>query len=549
VASSSLAASSSSTFPRIPPADALAPPTVPRRVELRVHPDVALDEAALRRAAAREAKLSEAEVAQVVVRRRAIDARRGHVWLQLVVELSLRGEARLHAAQPQPLALPTLHGEPPVVIVGAGPAGMFCAWALAQRGVRALVLERGKPVRPRRHDLATLAKRGVLDPESNYCFGEGGAGTFSDGKLYTRAHKRGDLQAVLEAFVGYGAPAEILVDARPHIGTNRLPKVITGMREHLQNAGVELVFERRVDGLVTAGSRVTGVRTRGEVVPARAVVLAVGHSARDVTAWLRAAGVPLTAKPFAVGVRLEHPQALIDGLQYGGLAGHPALGAAAYRLVEQAAGAGAFSFCMCPGGFIVPAATEPGGQVVNGWSPSSHAGRYANSGFVTEVGPAQLAAAGLDPNDVFAGMELQRRLERAAYEAGGGAYVAPAQRVDDFVAGRASAMLPACSYPRGLRPARLDVLLGSLAEPLREALRRIGARMPGFVSSEAVAVGVESRTSAPVRTERDRDTCESPGIAGLHPCGEGAGFAGGIMSAALDGIRVAESVVRSLGRS
>ena len=520
---------------------------MPRRVELRVHPDVVLDEVALRRASAREAKLPEAEVARVVVRRRSIDARRGRVWLQLVVELWLRGEAPPAEARPQPLALPGLRGEPPVVIVGAGPAGMFCAWALARRGVRSIVLERGKPVRPRRHDLAALAKRGVLNPESNYCFGEGGAGTFSDGKLYTRAHKRGDVQEVLEALVGYGAPEEILVDARPHIGTNRLPRVITGMREHLVSAGVEIAFERRVDGLRTEGKRVGGVIVSGELVPARAVVLAVGHSARDVTRWLHAAGVPLTAKPFALGVRLEHPQALIDGLQYGGLAGHPALGAAAYRLVEQAAGAGAFSFCMCPGGFIVPAATEPGGQVVNGWSPSSRGGRYANSGFVTEVGPHQLAAAGLDPGDVFAGVELQRRIEQAAYEAGGGEYVAPAQRVDDFVVGRDSKELPACSYPRGLRAARLDVLLGRLAEPLREALRRIGERMPGFVSSEAVAVGVESRTSAPVRTERDRDTCESPGMAGLYPCGEGAGFAGGIMSAALDGIRVAESVARSLG--
>src|SRR5690606_10685332 len=249
--------------------------------------------------------------------------------------------------------------------------------------------------------------------------------------------------------------------------------VITAMREHLASAGVELRFEHRVDGLDTEGGRVMGVRVGGAIVSARAVVLAVGHSARDVTRWLHEAGAPLQAKPFAVGVRLEHPQALIDGLQYGGLAGHPALGAAAYRLVEQAAGAGAVSFCMCPGGVLVPAATEAGGQVVNGWSPSSRGGRFANSGFVTEVGPAQLAAAGLDPTDVFAGVELQRRIEQAAYEAGGGDYVAPAQRVDDFVAGRGSSTLPRCSYPRGLAAVRLDELLGGLAEPLREALRRI----------------------------------------------------------------------------
>ncbi len=446
---------------------------------------------------------------------------------------------------PQPVDLPPLTGEAPVVIVGAGPAGMFCAWALAQHGIRSRVLERGKRVRPRRHDLAALAKRGELNPDSNYCFGEGGAGTFSDGKLYTRAHKRGDLQRVLEALTGYGAPSSILVDARPHIGTNRLPRVITAMREHLENAGVEVCFEQTVEGLVVRGGRVVGVRVAGETIDARAVVLAVGHSARDVIGWLHEAGVPITPKPFALGVRLEHPQASIDQLQLGGLAGHPALGAASYRLVEQAAGVGSFSFCMCPGGFIVPAATEPGGQVVNGWSPSSRGGRYANSGFVTEVGPVQLKAAGLDPDDVFAGMEFQRRIERAAYDAGGGGYVAPAQRLDDFVAGRTSTELPPCSYPRGLTPARLDTLLGPLAEPITLALAAIGRRMPGFVSGDAIAVGVESRTSAPVRTERNREDLQSPGLGGLFPCGEGAGYAGGIMSAALDGIRVAEAIARA----
>ncbi len=518
-------------------------------MQLRVHPDVVLDPVALRRAAVRQARIADTEVATVVVRRRSIDARRGKVALQLVVEVWLRDEPRVQAEATSPVALPSLPGEPPVVIVGAGPAGMFCAWALAQRGIGSVVLERGKPVRARRHDLAALCKRGELDPQSNYCFGEGGAGTFSDGKLYTRAHKRGDVQRVLEAFVAYGSPPEIMVDARPHIGTNRLPRVITAMREHLASAGVSLLFDRRVDGLVAEGGRVTGVRLAGETIEARAVVLAVGHSARDVTRWLHEAGVPLSAKPFALGVRIEHPQALIDTLQYGGLAGHPALGAAAYRVVEQVDGAGAFSFCMCPGGFIVPAATEPGGQVVNGWSPSSRGGRYANSGFVTEVGPEQLAAAGYAPDDVFAGVELQRRLERAAFEAGGGGYVAPAQRLDDFVAGRASSALPQCSYPRGLAPARLDQLLGDLAAPMRAALQRLGQRMPGFVSSDAVAVGVETRTSAPIRTDRDRQTGQSPGMAGLYPCGEGAGHAGGIMSAALDGIRVAEAVERQLGTS
>jgi hypothetical protein len=391
--------------------------------------------------------------------------------------------------------------------------------------------------------LADLTQRGELNPESNYCFGEGGAGTFSDGKLYTRAHKRGKTRAVLEAFVAYGASPDILIDARPHIGTNKLPGVVTRMREHLESAGVRFAFGTRVDGLVRQGDAVTGVRLSGGVpVHARAVVVAPGHSARDVHGWLRDAGVRVSFKPFAIGVRIEHPQAFIDRLQFGDLAGHPALGAASYRLVEQACDAGVFSFCMCPGGFIAPAATEPGGQVVNGWSPSSRGGRFANSGLVTEVGLPQLDHAGLDPADPLAGVTYQRTLERSAYQAGGGDYVAPAQCLTDFAAGRDSPTLPPCSYPRGLKSARVDALLGPLAAPLRLALARVSEKMPGFVTDEAVAVAVESRTSCPVRVERDRDTLQALGCDALYPVGEGAGFAGGIMSAALDGIRAAEAI-------
>lgn len=510
-----------------------------------MHPDVLLDPKALTRAVAKRARVPIKEIAQVHVRRRSIDARRGRVALALVVEARMRDEPAMHAPRVEPVDLPALSEQPRVAIVGAGPAGTFCAWALAQHGIASTIFERGKAVRPRRLDLAALSKRGELQPDSNYCFGEGGAGTFSDGKLYTRAHKRGDVERVLRALVGYGASPDIQVDARPHIGTNRLPRVVGSMREHLEHAGVRFAFEQRVDGLRVEGDRVTGVVVGGQAIAASAVVLAVGHSARDVGQWLHRAGVKLEPKPFALGVRVEHPQALIDSLQFGALAGHPALGAAAYRLVEQAHGVGAFSFCMCPGGFIAPAATEAGGQVVNGWSPSSRGGRFANSGFVTEVGPPQLAAAGFDPGDVFAGVKLQRALEQAAYEAGGGAYVAPAQRVDDFVAGQPSADLPVCSYPRGVQPARVDTLLGDLARPLQQALRRIGERMPGFGSAEGIVVGVESRTSSPVRTVRDRATLQAPGREGLYPCGEGAGFAGGIMSAALDGIAVANAIARA----
>jgi uncharacterized protein len=506
-------------------------------IDLRVHPDAWLDPARLDREIRRAAGRRIGSGSWRVVRK-AIDARRGRVRLELRVELVPSGVAA--HTRPEPLSLPALQGATRVAIVGAGPAGMFCAWALAGRGIRSVVLERGKPVRPRRLDLAALTRRGDLDIESNYCFGEGGAGTFSDGKLYTRAYKRGDLDPVLEAFVAYGAPEAIRVDARPHIGTNKLPGVVTRMREHLESAGVEFRFQTRVEGLAVRGNRVIGVRLAGgETIDVPAVVVAVGHSARDVQLWLARAGAVVEPKPFAVGVRIEHPQAFVDRMQFGDLGGHPALGPASYRVVERVGDVGVFSFCMCPGGFMCPAATEPGAQVVNGWSPSSRGGRFANSGFVTEVGPRQLHDAGLDPADPWSGVELQRRLEARAYEAGGGSFVAPAQRLPDFVAGRGSTTLPPCSYPRGVAPERLDRLLGSLAGPLRTALGAIEVRMPGFVGSEAIAVGVESRTSCPLRTVRDDATGQCPTIAGLFPCGEGAGYAGGIMSAALGGIRIA----------
>lgn len=521
------------------------PPPAPR-VRVDLHPDVLLDEAALRRTGARAAGLREAEVRAVEVVHKSIDARRGKVRVHV--------ELALHTGQPPspvalaPQELPNLSGEPCVAIIGAGPAGMFCAWGLARAGVRALVLERGRPVRERRRDLAGLSQRGELDPESNYCFGEGGAGTFSDGKLYTRSTKRGPVDLVLRAFAGYGAPAEILVDARPHIGTNRLPKVITAMREHLIAAGVPVRFDARADALLVASGRAAGVRLRGgDEIPARAVVVAPGHSARDVQRWLRAAGVQLSFKPFALGVRIEHPQALIDRLQYGELAGHPALGAASYRLVEQTSAGAAFSFCMCPGGFIVPAATDPDMQVVNGMSPHERRGLFANSGLVTEVGPAHLAAAGLDPADPLAGVAYQAAFEAAAYTAGGGRFVAPAQALADFVRAAPSRALPPTSYHRGLHPARLDQLLGPLAPPLQAALDALGRRMPGFLGDQAIAVGVESRTSCPVRVDRDPETLQSPSTPGLYPCGEGAGFAGGIVSAALDGLRVAAAIARQLG--
>lgn len=519
---------------------------LPRYFDLAVGLDQ-LDDASLRRAVARELKLPETQLPAVDIRKRSIDARGGRVRFQLTVELD--------ASQwEQPVCRALVESRPsPVVIVGNGPAGLFCAYELARHGVAATVVDRGKPVQPRRRDLKLLNRGGVVDPDSNYCFGEGGAGTYSDGKLYTRAHKRGDVRDVLEVLVRHGAPQEILVDARPHIGSNRLPKVVDAMRVALESVGVQFLFGRRVTGLLSAeraGVRtLRGVSCREEEIPGRCVVIATGHSARDVYEFLHAAQVPLVAKEFALGVRVEHPQPFVNQAQYGRYAGHPALAAASYRLAHTEGENRVFSFCMCPGGWIVPAATEPGALVVNGMSLSRRDSPHANSGIVVGVSPTELARAGFAEHPLM-GIEFQARIERAAFDAGGGDLRAPAQRVTDFVQGRPSADLPSTSYIPGIQPASLDAVLDAgglpLAARLRRGLSRFEQKMPGFVSEAGVLVGVESRTSSPVRVLRDADTLECPNLAGMFPCGEGAGYAGGIMSAAMDGIRVARKVLSQL---
>lgn len=515
------------------------------QLDLVLHPDAAGD-AGLRRAAAVALGVAEDRITEIVWRRRTIDARHGKVRIQARVEVFV-DEAPPAAEASEVPSLPALKGEPAVVVVGAGPAGLFCAWGLALRGIRCVLVERGANVRGRRPALARLNREGVLDPDSNYCFGEGGAGTFSDGKLYTRATKRGDIDLVLKLLTACGAPARILYDARPHIGTNRLPRVVEAFRERLEDAGVVVRFNARVDELVLEGPQsrtLRGVRLAdGTVIPARAVVMATGHSARDVYALLHRHGVAMTAKGFALGVRIEHPQALIDRLQYGDLAGHAALGAAPYSLTRTEAGIGIYSFCMCPGGFIVAAATEPDGVVVNGMSPHARGSRFANSGLVVTVGPETFGAGPLD------GLGFQQRIEQAAFQAGGGRFRAPAARVTDFLARRISQSLPVSSYRPGMAPADLRAVLPPrIAEPLADALRHFDQRkLRGYVTEEAVLLGVESRSSAPVRIERDALTLESPSHAGLYPAAEGAGYAGGIVSAALDGLRIAEAIARRGG--
>ncbi len=515
---------------------------MPGEITLELGLDEPQDEASLRRLIEQKLGVPSSVIPGVIVEKRSLDARRGRVRFHLQVALS-------NPVQRPPLgglALREVRERPRIVIVGDGPAGLFCAYQLARHGLHALVLDRGKPVQPRRRDLKALNQAGQVDADSNYCFGEGGAGTYSDGKLYTRAHKRGNVRDVIELLTVHGAPEAILSDARPHIGSNRLPKVVTALRERLEAVGQKFEFDARVVGLVSeehGGRQVArGVRLAdGREIEADAVVLATGHSARDVFEWLVAAGVTLEPKSFALGVRIEHPQALINRLQYGVAAGHPKLPNAAYRIAETVAERGVFSFCMCPGGWVVPAATASGELVVNGMSLSRRDSPYANSGLVVGVEPSDWQHAGF--SGPLAGVQLQRQLEQAAFTAGGGALVAPAARASDFLAERASSTLPASSYIPGLIGADLALVLDSvgigLSGRLRAALARFARSMPGYASEEAVLIGVESRTSSPVRVPRDARTLASPQIDNLYPAGEGGGYAGGIVSAALDGMRVA----------
>jgi uncharacterized protein len=507
------------------------------------------DDEALQALVARRLSVPKEDLGPVHVRKRSLDARRGHVRFHLTVGF---GEAppreELGLPRPREVTRPA-----DVLIVGDGPAGLFCAHQLARSGIGATILERGKPVQPRRRDLRGLNRLGVVDPESNYCFGEGGAGTYSDGKLYTRAHKRGSVRDVIEILARHGAPEAILKDARPHIGSNRLPMVVTSLREELEAVGTVFRFGARVVGLLATGSgdsrRACGVRLAdGEELGARAVVLATGHSAADVHAMLEDLGVALERKPFAMGLRVEHPQVQINELQYGKAAGHPDLPAASYALAQTVDGRGVFSFCMCPGGWIVPASTEPGGLVGNGMSLSRRDSPHANSGLVVAVEPEDLDRIGL--SGVRGGLEVQRRIEAAAFQAGGGGLRAPATRLTDFAEGRGSSTVPASSYEPGLAAGDVAEVLAvsglGLAERLRSALRAFDRKLRGYVTEEAVLVAAETRTSSPVRVLRDRETFEAQGLGGLYPAGEGAGYAGGIMSAAMDGMRVAEAVAARL---
>lgn len=518
-----------------------------KTIIFKLKPAEAADEAIVKRAIAGELDIPIKNITGYRITKRSIDARARQAYIQLQAEVYINEVVPVQPAfDPE---LRNVSNAPHVVIVGAGPAGLFAALRLITLGYKPIILERGKDVRARRRDLAAINKLGVVNPESNYCFGEGGAGTYSDGKLYTRSTKRGNVQRILQLFVHFGADPDILVDAHPHIGTNKLPAIITAMREQIIACGGEVMFDTKLTDIVLDGDEIKGVKCNDDIfIGCRQVILATGHSARDIYELLHRKGIEVESKPFALGVRIEHPQQLIDSIQYHCDVRDEYLPPASYSVVAQEYGRGVFSFCMCPGGIIAPAATNHGEIVVNGWSPSKRNNHYANSGTVVAVDEKDYAQYGF--TGPLAGMRYQQMVEQKAYEAGGGKLVAPAQRMADFATGRASSTLPDCSYLPGLSSVQIkDVLPAEVSRALQKAVADFGNKMKGYYTNEAVLVATESRTSSPVRIPRDKETLQHIRIKGLYPCAEGAGYAGGIVSAAIDGERCAEALTAAVNQN
>jgi len=511
-----------------------------KETEIVCQPEQHEDEAALKKLAASALNISANQITGLKILKRSIDARGRKVVYRMQVRAFINEP---FLPESYTIQYPNVKDARPVIIIGAGPAGLFAALQCIESGLKPIILERGKDVKQRRRDLANINKQGLVNPESNYCFGEGGAGTYSDGKLYTRSTKRGDVNQVLRIFVAHGADEDILIDARPHIGTNKLPGIITAMRGSIQNAGGEVHFDTKVTGLLAEFGKIKGVKTAdGETWNAGAVILATGHSARDIFEMLHRQNILIEAKPFALGVRIEHPQEIIDKAQYHCEDRGEYLPPSYYSLVEQVDGRGVFSFCMCPGGIIAPCATEDKEIVVNGWSPSKRNNPYANSGTVVQINFEDVKGDDADP---FKLLRFQQEIEQVAFTAGGGNLVAPAQRMVDFVQGRISNDLPKNSYLPGTKSINLDEVLPDwIAGRLRKALPAFGQKMKGYYTNEAILVGVESRTSSPVKIPRDKETLQHPQVTGLFPCGEGAGYAGGIISAAIDGINCAAAAAK-----
>ncbi|HBS87883.1 MAG: FAD-binding protein [Bacteroidetes bacterium GWF2_38_335] len=508
------------------------------KIDLIVTPIEASDEKKILSIVSRQLKTPEHRIAYIRTLRKSIDARSRLIKVNLSLEIFI-DEKPQKRFQKQP-EWQNVNGKTPVVVVGAGPAGLFAALRLIEFGIKPIVIERGKDVNSRKKDIALLNRNNGLNADSNYCFGEGGAGTFSDGKLYTRSKKRGDNESVFELFVLHGAPEEILFEAHPHIGSDKLPGIIKNIRETILKYGGEVHFNSRVDNLIIKDNIIKGVLTStNERIEAAAVILATGHSAKDVYKMLHKREIALESKNFAMGVRVEHPQELIDHNQYNGLDRENFLPAATYSLVHQSRDRGVYSFCMCPGGFIVPAASGQGEMVVNGMSPSKRNSPFANAGIVVEIRQEDLNEfSSFGP---LAGLMYQESIEKLAYINGGNGLIAPAQKISDFVKGKMSSELPPSSYNPGIIPSPMHFWLPeNIAARLADGFKNFDNKIRGFVSDDAVMLGVESRTSSPVRIPRDRESFQHVTVKGLFPCGEGAGYAGGIVSSAVDGQRAAE---------
>lgn len=514
-----------------------------KTIQLKLLPQQAASDAAIIASIAELENISANNITGFTILKRSIDARSRQPWINLKIIAYIN-------EPPQQRKVPAFNfkdvsnADKKVIVVGAGPAGLFAALWLIESGIKPIVLERGKDVKSRRRDLAAMNKQGIVNPESNYCFGEGGAGTYSDGKLYTRSNKRGDIDRVLQLFVKFGAEEKILFDAHPHIGTNKLPKIITAMRQQIIDCGGEVLFEQKLTDFIIRNERITEVKTqRGDSFIGDAVILATGHSARDIFHLLHNKNILIEAKPFALGVRIEHPQSLIDKAQYKCDTRGAYLPPASYSMVQQVQNIGVFSFCMCPGGIIAPAATDHNEIVINGWSPSKRDNPHANSGIVVQVQLKDIIENESISNNPFSFLNFQQQVEKAAFVAGGGALKAPAQRMSDFCNHIHSTSLPNCSYLPGIVSADLKTVLPPfIHHALQKAFVEFGKKMKGYYTNEAVVVATESRTSSPIRIPRDAETLQHPQIKNLYPCGEGAGYAGGIVSAAMDGERVAQMI-------